>query len=323
MVYKLKGVQMKDYLEKILHMDVQMKESDSLYKELPLLYKGSYSIYQVVSGGVKWIAMQPKSDIRLTQLRKNRAFLENKKQLNVAVFLDKSSLYSKDKMIEEGIPFVVRDDTVYLPFLGVLLGKNQRELKPVHQISYLTQRLLLEGLYERYTMASVTNLANRLGVSKMAISKCLDEIEYLGLDVLITNGRRRYLSMKQDSRKSWEKIRPYLRNPVIKVFALNEDIRLKRKAGISALSEYSMLSDNSFPTYAIEKSEIKQTGIHEKRQASKNEDIGCLVFEVGYFNDSIKKDIQDPLSVVLSIKDEANDERVEQSIEDMLKEYVW
>ena len=115
---------MKDYLEKILHMDVQMKESDSLYKELPLLYKGSYSIYQVVSGGVKWIAMQPKSDIRLTQLRKNRAFLENKKQLNVAVFLDKSSLYSKDKMIEEGIPFVVRDDTVYLPFLGVLLGKN-------------------------------------------------------------------------------------------------------------------------------------------------------------------------------------------------------
>ena len=191
MVYKLKGAQMKDYLEKILHMDVQMKESDSLYKELPLLYKGSYSIYQVVSGGVKWIAMQPKSDIRLTQLRKNRAFLENKKQLNVAVFLDKSSLYSKDKMIEEGIPFVVRDDTVYLPFLGVLLGKNQRELKPVHQISYLTQRLLLEGLYERYTMASVTNLANRLGVSKMAISKCFDEIEYLGLDVLITNGRRR------------------------------------------------------------------------------------------------------------------------------------
>ncbi len=314
---------MKDYLEKILHMDVQMKESDSLYKELPLLYKGSYSIYQVVSGGVKWIAMQPKSDIRLTQLRKNRAFLENKKQLNVAVFLDKSSLYSKDKMIEEGIPFVVRDDTVYLPFLGVLLGKNQRELKPVHQISYLTQRLLLEGLYERYTMASVTNLANRLGVSKMAISKCFDEIEYLGLDVLITNGRRRYLSMKQDSLKSWEKIRPYLRNPVIKVFALNEDIRLKRKAGISALSEYSMLSDNSFPTYAIEKSEIKQTGIHEKRQASKNEDIGCLVFEVGYFIDSIKKDIQDPLSVVLSIKDEANDERVEQCIEDMLKEYVW
>ena len=115
---------MKDYLEKILHMDVQMKESDSLYKELPLLYKGSYSIYQVVSGGVKWIAMQPKSDIRLTQLRRNRAFLENKKQLNVAVFLDKSSLYSKDKMIEEGIPFVVRYDTVYLPLLGFVLGKH-------------------------------------------------------------------------------------------------------------------------------------------------------------------------------------------------------
>ena len=37
----------------------------------------------------------------------------------------------------------------------------------------------------------------------------------------------------------------------------------------------------------------------------------------------IKKDVQDPLSVMLSIRDEMDDERVEASVNEMLKEYVW
>ncbi len=36
-----------------------------------------------------------------------------------------------------------------------------------------------------------------------------------------------------------------------------------------------------------------------------------------------KKDVQDPLSVMLSIRDEMDDERVEESINEMLKENVW
>ena len=100
--------------------------------------------------------------------------------MNVAVFLEKASLYSKDKMTEEGIPFVIRNDTVYLPFMGLLLGKKQRELKPVHQISFLTQRILLQGLYEGYDHDTVSKLAEHLDVSKMAIN--ILEASRLGME---------------------------------------------------------------------------------------------------------------------------------------------
>ena len=314
---------MKDYLRNILHMDIKIDEAENVYKDIPLYYKGAYRIYKVSSDGVTWLALKPIADVRLDQLRKNRAFLENKKQLNVALFLESSSLYSKDKMIEEGIPFVIKDDTVYLPFLGMLLTGKNRELKPIHQISFLTQKILLTCLYEGYKNATVSVLAEQLNVSKMAVSKCFDEMEYLGLDILKLDKRRRYISMGQDRRRDWNEIRPVLRSPVIKIFELKEDIGLEKKAGISALSMYSLLEDNEYPTYAVEKREIRTLGILEKKRALKTDKIGCRIMEVGYFIDSMKKNVQDPLSVILSIEDESEDERVEMSIDEMLKEYVW
>ena len=314
---------MKDYLENILHMKIKTDDSESLYDHLPLLYKGTYNIFKVDSGGVEWIAMQPKTNVRLNQLRKNRAFLENKTQLNAALILERTSFYSKDKMIEEGIPFIICNDTVYLPFLGILLGKKQRELKPVNQISFLTQRVLLIGLYEGYNKATVTYLSKQLKVSKMAVSKSFDEIEYLDIGVMDHDGRRRSITMGNDKKSVWEKIHPYMRNPVIRAFDLKEDVHLLKKAGITALSEYSMLEDNSYPTYAVEKSEIGTLGIREQKQVARGDDIGCRVFEVGYFIDCVKENVQDPLSVVLSIEDELDDERVEISVEEMMKDYVW
>ncbi len=35
---------------------------------------------------------------------------------------------------------------------------------------------------------------------------------------------------------------------------------LEKKAGITALCEYSLLSDNDFPTYGVTKKELADTG---------------------------------------------------------------
>ena len=314
---------MERYLKDILHMEVKIKEATELYDTLPLLYKGSYTIYRVNSGGVEWTAMKPKTNVRLTQIRKNRAYLEQMLQENVAVFLDRTTLYSKDKMTEEGIPFVIIDNAVYLPFMGILLGKKQRELKPVHQISFLTQRILIQGLLEGYDHATVSYLAELLNVSKMAISKSFDELEYMNVGVMDTDNRRRTITICKGNEEIWEQIRPLMRNPVIRSFNLKDDIKLPKKAGISALSEYSLLADNNYPTYAIEKNGIGASGIRNMKEISRGEDVGCRVLELGYFVDYVKKDVQDPLSIILSIEDEMSDERVEASADKMLKEYVW
>ena len=51
--------------------------------------------------------------------------------------------------------------------------------------------------------------------------------------------------------------------------------------------------------------------------------VRSVVLELGYYMDPIKKNVQDPLSVLLCVGSEASDPRVEGAIEEMLKEYVW
>ena len=136
-------------------------------------------------------------------------------------------------------------------------------------------------------------------------------------------GKSRALTMAGDKRALWEMISPFLRNPVIKRFELVDDAKLKRQAGLSALCQYSILSDNTYPTYAVTKEDITESGVREKKLAGKNEEKGSVVLELGYFIDVVKKGIQDPLSVSLSLGDYADDERVQLSVEEMFKEYVW
>ena len=315
---------MRDFLENKLHMDVKIAEAPSLFNSLPLLYKGKYNGYRIETNGVSWVAIEPKGTIGLAQLRKNRAQVERSSGENCVLFLQSSNFYAKEKMQEEGIPYVIKGREVYLPFLGLLLsGKDQRELKPVHRISFLTQKILLDGLYEAYEKATVTYISERMNVSKMAVSKSFDEIEYLDIDVMDSKGKSRAITMNGDKRTLWDRIRPFMRNPVIRRIDLAEDIFLKAKAGITALSEYSMLSDNQYPTYAVLKKDLRKKGIPEKKEAIKGEPVGCVVLELGYYLDLIKTNVQDPLSVLLCVEDELSDPRVEGAIEEMMEKYVW
>ena len=64
-----------------------------------------------------------------------------------------------------------------------------------------------------------------------------------------------------------------LRNPVIRRFVLREDMKLEKKAGISALCEFSLLSDNVYPTYAVTKKELKDSGVKVEKQVSELEEL--------------------------------------------------
>lgn len=251
--------------------------------------------------------------------------IEKVSGLNCAFYFTKLNLYTKDVMMNEGIPFIIAEKQMFLPFLGMILAKkNDRKLVPVHRISFLTQKLIISALYEKWDDMNVTKIADKLGVTKMSVSRCLDEIEYLDLEILDVSGKTRKISVKDETRILWEKIRPVLRNPVITRFQFSKDIYLEKKAGLSALCEYSLLSDNDYPTYAVTKKELNILNNKSLRQISVGEEIGCEVLEVGYFIEFDGKQIQDPLSVLLTLSEkDLEDERVQISIDEMLEEYVW
>ncbi|MBQ2923021.1 MAG: hypothetical protein IJE60_08050 [Tyzzerella sp.] len=274
---------------------------------------------------MEWIIAKPKKELRLNALRYDRSQIEKTAGLNCALYFNKLNYYTKETMLNEGIPFILEGKQVFLPFLGMLLSeKDDRRLVPVHTISFLTQKLILCALYEKWNDMNATKIAEKLGVTKMSVSRCLDEIEYLDIKILDKSGKTRKVSVSEEIRVLWEEIKPVLRNPVIARFQLAEDIRLDKKAGISVLCEFSMLSDNVYPTYAVTKGDLKETNIKKIRQISIGEEIGCEVLELGYFIEYNGKMVQDPLSVMLSLSAEnLEDERVQICIEEMLEEYVW
>ena len=221
---------MREFLEKTLRQNVIMTENKEVYKKLPLAYRGRYDIFTVETNGVLWMAIHPKDDIGLVVLRRDRVGVEKITGLNCAVFLDRTTFYIKEKMMEEGIPFVIDRKQVFLPFIGYLLSKeNERELAPVHLISFLTQKMLLMAIYERWNEVKVSDAAKRIGVSTKSASRCFDELEYLNIDVLGTKGKSRVINISDDRKQLWQQIENVLRNPVIRRFVLREDMKLEKK----------------------------------------------------------------------------------------------
>ena len=316
---------MKDFIEKSLRRPITLADNAEIFKKLPLKFRGNYELFSVYQDSVEWIIAKPKKELRLNALRYDRSQIEKTAGLNCALYFNKLNYYTKETMLNEGIPFILEGKQVFLPFLGMLLSeKDDRRLVPVHTISFLTQKLILCALYEKWNDMNATKIAEKLGVTKMSVSRCLDEIEYLDIKILDKSGKTRKVSVNEEIRVLWEEIKPVLRNPVIARFQLAEDIRLDKKAGISALCEFSMLSDNVYPTYAVTKGGLKETNIKQIRQISIGEEIGCEVLELGYFIEYNGKMVQDPLSVMLSLSaEDLEDERVQICIEEMLEEYVW
>ena len=98
---------MKEFLEKSLRQQVTIMEDKELYKKFPLVYRGRYDIFKVETNGVVWMAIYPKDNVGLIMLRRDRAKVEKITGLNCAIFLDRTTFYIKEKLLEEGIPFVL------------------------------------------------------------------------------------------------------------------------------------------------------------------------------------------------------------------------
>lgn len=315
---------MKEFIEKILHQKIEIREYKDT-KKLPLLFVGNYNLYLLEISGHSCILMEPKGNFGLVTVRKQYRRLQQLTAKMCVLYFKEISAYARERMIDEGISFVWDGHQIYMPFLGIWLKENEaRELSRYDQLSFLTQKMLLLALYESWDDVTVTMAAEKLQVSKMSVTRVFDEIESLEIPVLYKNGRKRFVRSFQNKREMWERIKPYLRNPLIKEYYLEEDMGQNFVAsGISALCEYSMLEDNDYPTYAVTKTQVSEMQIKSKRQLPKGEIPKCVVQELGYIIYYNEKQLVDPLTVLMLLEKEMEDPRVEMAIDEMLEEYVW
>lgn len=314
-----------EYIEKILHQEVQIVPYEDQGK-LPLSIQGSYNLYLITITEHTALIAEPKEKTPLVTMRKQQRQMTIYTGLPCVLYLTEMNYYARDALLEEGIPFVWEGHQIYLPFIGTLLDDYRRtNIAACTQISYLTQRLLLTALYQGWKEVMVTRAAEILGVSKMSITRCFDELEALNNPYLSVRKRKRSFTADPDKKAMWENIQEILRNPVLKNYVLKRkpDIKLPL-SGETALAHYSMLDDGPYPFYAVTKDDLKRIDLSGRKLSPAGETPGCVIQELGYWIPYEQETAADPLTVALSIsEDEKNDPRISMAIDEMLEEHVW
>ena len=292
----------------------------------PLYLRGGYDFAQMETGPVSFLLAQPREPFPLAAMRKHRSTLISITDMECAFVLEKVPPYQKQKMVEESIPFIRPGRELYLPFLGVVLAAGRKSAPDrVEQISFMTQKLLLTVLYRHIRRATGTKLAEELGVSCMSITRCQDELEVLVPTLIRQEGRSRLLAWDGTWRDYWETIRPILRSPVVKSYYLESplDVNLPL-GGMSAVCSYSMLNENSYPTYGVIKSTAAKLRLSYLPQVPVGEAPAMAVLVMGY--DLTLPGCEktcDPLTAILSLReDERSDPRVEGAIQEIEERYI-
>lgn len=316
---------MKSTIERLTHQHIDIRdfgEKDAL----PLFLKDKYDYQKMNMNGGLFLLATPREQENLTSVRKHKRQLEKATGLPVVFGFQSLGYYTKSKMLEEGIPFVIENSQVYLPSLGVYLNKEpEKRVQAPREISFIAQKFLLEAIYRRWSTITASEVARELGVNRMSISRAFDEIEGKGLSFFVREGRSRSF-VCNDTGSLWRSIEPILRSPVKKEYllamAINEEDLLY--GGMSAISRYTMLADDNYPTYAVERECAKALNLDAQAYVPFGEAPGAVVQVVGYMIPNKEKKSIDPLSAVLSLsREDREDPRVEGAVEDILQEFVY
>lgn len=312
---------MQKTIENLLHVPVTEKTFDA-QKKLPLNLQGMYEIklYNIADEDILFV--RPKEQITFPNLKKNWKRFQDILGLPCVIFDNNYSRYGKERMIELGIPFFFGQD-IYMPMLGVILRKAKTiELPEIETFSPFTQKLVLMAIYQNWKEKTCRQISEEMKVARVTVNRALVELQALELPMSIMQGKTRSFKNDYTSKELYEMCRPFMINPVAKTYRLGKiPDGVTEKSGISALATYSMLGDNAYETFGIDREEARNIRIDDYKKLPRTEVPGCMV-QVLRYKISLNG-VVDPISAILSlIEKEKSDPRVEGAIEDTLEE-IW
>lgn len=319
---------MQGFLEEQLHQKVDIIPYDEEIP-IPLYLKNGYELSVIKILETKCLLMRPLDKINFAALKKQHAKMQSLTDLHCVLYFREVTVYASHKMIECGIPFIQEKRQIYLPFLGMVLSKKLLERKPLEaklKVSFMTQQFLLSVIYYQWQEITVTQAAEKLQVSKMSISRCFDELEAVDLHCIQRRGRNRFFVWQESWQKLWQSARGFLQNPVVKQYNLQECLNERNLilAGISAISAYSMLDDNSYAVYAVTREMAVALQLEDKLCVPAGEVPAEVIAVMQYVIPFHNEQTIDLLSAILMLSEEdREDPRVEMAIDEMLKEQIW
>ena len=289
-------------------------------KQLPIFILDNFLVQKAIINDIECLALTPKGDLpTLPAFKKQISIIKEIENVPIFLQLDAISSFRRQNLLENKIPFILKDKIVYLPFMATYLTNAQYGDKNVEKISLATQLLFTWILYQNTNKYYVSDAVKSLGFSNMTLTRSYRQLCATQLFEEHKDSRKIFLTTNLSKVDLFNKMRPYLQSPFYtQGYILKKEITKDMiPAGEFAFSQYTYINPPNLKTYAIEKKHVKNIKL-QRECYSYDEQVELQIWKYNplLFSQN-KKDIDD-ISLILSLLGN-EDERLDIEIENLLK----
>jgi hypothetical protein len=306
------------YISELLGVAIKYEPWDD-YTGLPIFIHNNYEMQKAKIGNMQCLLVKPKGEPpTVPALKRHFEIIGKKVAMPRVAILENMSARQRKSLIAAQIPFIVEKTQLYLPFMGIALSERFNKPNPISEtLMPSSQLLLFHYLYQNRKKFYTSGMSEKLSISRMQISRAVEQLCVLGIVTTGKEGVRVFIEGTESGSELFDKARPFMLNPVRKRLYVEKEELPKGMlfAGLTALSEYSMLAAPKIPVYAYYG---KNTELHGTDKLVDNKQAEV---EIWQYNPSLlpaAPGFADPLSLIASLED-VNDPRIEQAEYEIIK----
>lgn len=247
---------------------------------------------------------------------------------NVAFWFESLNKNYRNSYVKHHIPFVMIPTQIFLPFLGILFTKKFTNTNGVARtkLSYNAQMLLIKLLYLPRIKYSKADIAQRLQLNPVYVTRATKELLDMGLISEYKEGRSVFVERENSSEELFDSAKQLFVSPISKVIYVKKNKRLQEYpiASDYALSEISMINPSDVPVYACWKKDALVNDVKIIDEPSWNDSDDMVKLELWDYDPKKLSDGKtvDIVSLYCSLMNN-NDPRIQGEMEDILEDFEW
>lgn len=310
------------YIKQELGADVGIAPVDNKnVRKLPVYLSSIYNFYagKINGQSVVFAQYMPESILAPSNYAKQERILRQVWGTPIIFVFNQIQSYNKKRIGTLGINFIIPDSQIHLPELYIILSKSPKKTQ-IESITSLTpsaQTIILHYLFGDENDFTYKHLQDVLEMPYPTVCRAIETLTKSKMCHVI-GSRSKTIHFAEDKATLFNQALLLMKTPVKKVVYADDVPEHAYKAGITALSAFTMVNPDEYEHVAISYDESKRL-----KDFSTEDKYLPVHIEVWDYDPALfaKDGIVDKISLFLSIKDN-QDERLQYEMNQMIQQ-LW